>query len=434
MSERNGAAVPGVRSELSGAEGSMGEHLVEVEDLTVRVTGRDGPPILDAVSFTVAPGKMTALVGESGAGKSMTTKAILGLLDDRVFKVSGRIVVVGKDVSAMRARARRRYTSSVTSLVFQNPTKALDPTMRVGPQIAEALRFSATGQHLSAKEAHARAVDLMKQVGIAAPEERFHAYPHQMSGGMKQRAVIAIALSMSPKVLLADEPTSSLDVTTQALIMDLLDELRERLGIGILFITHDLVLAASRADDVLVLHSGRLVERMPVQDIFSSAAMPYTRDLIARVPGIGEPPPNSPAPAPAAQTSAAQTPAASASPALSSSAPAPSASAPLNPASPALDLIALDPLAPDALAPDPLVPPVPLPTARREAPPAQSACRYVAQCAFHQEICAERVPPLALVEPGHLVRCWFPIGYEPLDQTAEPDAATVGATAQRKGA
>jgi ABC-type dipeptide/oligopeptide/nickel transport system ATPase component len=407
---------------MSESEGSMAEHLVEVEDLTVRVTGRDGPPILDAVSFTVAPGKMTALVGESGAGKSMTTKAILGLLDDRVFKVSGRIVVVGKDVSAMRARARRRYTSSVTSLVFQNPTKALDPTMRVGPQIAEALRFSATGQHLSAKEAHARAVDLMKQVGIAAPEERFHAYPHQMSGGMKQRAVIAIALSMNPKVLLADEPTSSLDVTTQALIMDLLDELRERLGIGILFITHDLVLAASRADDVLVLHSGRLVERMPVQDIFSSAAMPYTRDLIARVPGIGEPPPNSPALAPAASS------------ATSSSAPAPSAPAPLTPASPALDLIALDPLAPDALAPDPLVPPAPLPTARLEAPPAQSACRYVAQCAFHQEICAERVPPLALVEPGHLVRCWFPIGYEPLDQTAEPDAAAVGATAPRKGA
>jgi ABC-type dipeptide/oligopeptide/nickel transport system ATPase component len=403
MSERNGAAVPGVRSELSGAEGSMGEHLVEVEDLTVRVTGRDGPPILDAVSFTVAPGKMTALVGESGAGKSMTTKAILGLLDDRVFKVSGRIVVVGKDVSAMRARARRRYTSSVTSLVFQNPTKALDPTMRVGPQIAEALRFSATGQHLSAKDAHTRAVDLMKQVGIAAPEERFHAYPHQMSGGMKQRAVIAIALSMNPKVLFCDEPTSSLDVTTQALIMDLLDELRERLGIGILFITHDLVLAASRADDVLVLHSGRVVECMPVRDIFDSAAMPYTRDLIARVPGIGEP------------TSGTRAP---------------------DPADP--DLVALDALAPDALAPDPLVPvplvPVAPPAARLEAAPGASACRYVGQCAFHQEICTERVPPLALVEPGHLVRCWFPVGHQPLDLAAGPDAAAAVASTPQKGA
>ena len=376
----------------------MAEHLVEVENLTVRVTGRDGPPILDAVSFTVTPGKMTALVGESGAGKSMTTKAVLGLLDDRIFKVSGRIVVAGRDVSAMRARARRRYTSSVTSLVFQNPTKALNPTMRVGPQIAEALRYSAAGQRLSAKEAHARAVELMRQVGIAAPQERFHAYPHQMSGGMKQRAVIAIALSMNPKVLLADEPTSSLDVTTQALIMDLLDELRERLGIGILFITHDLVLAASRADDVLVLHSGRLVERMPVHDIFESAAMPYTRDLIARVPGISEPAQARPAPAP-----------------------------------PGPDLVALDALAPDALAPDPLVP-VALPAAPPAAAPGASACRYVAQCALHQEICAERVPPLALIEPGHLVRCWFPIGHEPLDQSAGTDPAAVGASTPRKGA
>jgi oligopeptide/dipeptide ABC transporter ATP-binding protein len=357
---------------MSGTEENVGEHLVEVEDLTVRVAGRDGQPILDSVSFTVEPGKMTALVGESGAGKSMTTKAVLGILDERLFKVGGRIVVAGRDVSAMRARARRRYTSSVMSLVFQNPTKALNPTMRVGPQIAEALRFSAAREHLPAKAAEARAIELMKQVGIAAPEERYHAYPHQMSGGMKQRAVIAIALSMNPKVLLADEPTSSLDVTTQALIMDLLDELRQRLGIGILFITHDLVLAASRADDVLVLHSGRVVEKMPVQQIFESAAMPYTRHLIARVPGAGEPP------------------------------AAPS--------------------------------PVPLTPVQLSASPGPSACLYAGQCASRQEICTGRVPPLAPVEPGHLVRCWFPVGYEPLDQSAEPDVQAVGATTQRKGA
>ena len=353
---------------MSGAAEHTAEHLVEAEDLSVQVAGRDGLPILDSVSFTVEPGKMTALVGESGAGKSMTTKAILGLLDERMFKVSGRIVVAGKDVSAMRARARRRYTSSVTSLVFQNPAKALNPTMRVGPQIAEALRFSAAGEHLSPRTAHERAVELMKQVGIAAPEERYHAYPHQMSGGMKQRAVIAIALSMNPKVLFCDEPTSSLDVTTQALIMDLLDELRARLGIGILFITHDLVLAASRADDVLVLHSGRIVEKMAVRGIFESAAMPYTRDLIARVPGLGE---------------------------------------------------------------RPAAPRVPV---QSDAIPGLTACRYVSQCAAHQEICTTRVPPLAPIEPGHLVRCWFPVGHEPLDQTAEADVQVVGATTPRKGA
>jgi len=267
----------------------MSNALVRVEDLTVRVTGRVGPPILDKVSFTVEPGKMTALVGESGAGKSMTTKAILGILDERLFETTGYIEVEGKDVSAMRARARRRYTSSVAALVFQNPTRALNPTMRIGPQIAEAMHYSKTGARLSKRKARERALDLMKQVGIAAPEERYHAYPHEMSGGMKQRAVIAIALSMNPKVLFCDEPTSSLDVTTQALIMDLLDELRERLGIAILFITHDLVLAASRADEVLVLYSGRVVEHLPVKDLFTNAKDPYTRHLISRVPGIVTP-------------------------------------------------------------------------------------------------------------------------------------------------
>lgn len=268
----------------------MSNPLVKVKELTVRVTGRPGPPILDKVSFNVEPGRMTALVGESGAGKSMTTKAILGVLEDRIFETSGYIEVDGKDVSSMRARARRRYTSSVAALVFQNPTRALNPTMRIGPQIAESLRFSAAGPRLSEKKARAKAIDLMKQVGIAAPEERYHAYPHEMSGGMKQRAVIAIALSMNPKMLFCDEPTSSLDVTTQALIMDLLDELRERLGIGILFITHDLVLAASRADEVLVLYGGRVVEHLPVEDLFTKAKDPYTRFLISRVPDVTIPP------------------------------------------------------------------------------------------------------------------------------------------------
>lgn len=267
----------------------MSSPLVKVKDLTLRVAGRQGPPILDNVSFNVEPGRMTALVGESGAGKSMTTKAILGILDEHLFETTGYIEVDGKDVSAMRARARRRYTSSVAALVFQNPTRALNPTMRVGPQIAESLRFSKSGPRLSKRKARAKAIDLMKQVGIAAPEERYHAYPHEMSGGMKQRVVIAIALSMNPKMLFCDEPTSSLDVTTQALIMDLLDELRQRLGIGILFITHDLVLAASRADEVLVLYSGRVVEHLPVQDLFTKAQDPYTRFLISRVPDINVP-------------------------------------------------------------------------------------------------------------------------------------------------
>jgi oligopeptide/dipeptide ABC transporter ATP-binding protein len=335
---------------VSESGAAMPERLVDVENLTVRVSGREGMPILDSVSITVEAGKMTALVGESGAGKSMTTKAILGILDDRLFDVSGRIEVCGEDVSAMKTKQRRQYISRVAALVFQNPTRALNPTMRIGPQIAEATRFAPDGPHLSDKAAHDRAIELMKQVGIAAPEERYFAFPHQMSGGMKQRAVIAIALSLNPKVLFCDEPTSSLDVTTQALIMDLLDELRARLGLGILFITHDLVLAASRADTVQVLHSGRVVEKMPVDDLFQRAAMPYTRDLIARVPGFGgdEPRPTM---------------------------------IPLEVASPA------------------------------------HACSYVGECAFRQGICGTQVPPLAEIEPGHLARCWFPVGHPPLDQS-----------------
>jgi len=263
--------------------------LVDVDHLRVELVGRRDAPILHDLSFRVQPGRITALVGESGAGKSMATKAILGALDDRVFRVGGDIEVCGEDVTRMSARARRRYLSRVAALVFQNPTRALNPTMRVGPQIAEAMRFAPDGPRLSRAEARERSVELMRQVGIAAPGERYHAYPHQMSGGMKQRAVIAIALSLSPRVLFCDEPTSSLDVTTQALIMDLLDELRERLRIGILFITHDLVLAASRADDVLVLRSGRLVEHLPAGRLLEHATAPYTRELISRVPVPGRP-------------------------------------------------------------------------------------------------------------------------------------------------
>lgn len=345
------------------AAAEAARKLVQVTDLTLRVIGREGPPILDSVSFDVEPGKITALVGESGAGKSMTAKATLGILDERLFETTGSIVVDGTDVAPMRARARRRYTSRVASLVFQNPTRALNPTVRVGPQIAEALRFSASGPRLSKKDAHRRAIELMKQVGIAAPEDRYFAYPHQMSGGMKQRAVIAIALSMNPKVLFCDEPTSSLDVTTQALIMDLLDELRHRLGIGILFITHDLVLAASRADDVLVLHSGRVVEKLPAQGIFESAAMPYTRFLIGRVPGIAK----------------------------------------------------------RGLPAGPVQPP-PLTVAAGE-----NACRYVEHCPYRQEICTRSTPALTPVEVSHDVRCWFPIGYGALDQAPADDEMAVGA-------
>jgi oligopeptide/dipeptide ABC transporter ATP-binding protein len=240
--------------------------------------------LVDDVSFAVRPGAMTAIVGESGAGKSLTTKAILGLLDERRFRVGGQISLGGADLSAMSAKQRRAHVARTASLVFQNPTSALNPTMRVGPQIIESITKVRGGPRLNGAQARERGLELMRAVGIPDPKERFHSYPHQLSGGMRQRIVIAIALAADPQVIVCDEPTSSLDVTTQALIMDLFDQLRAERGISFLLVTHDLALASSRVDDVVVLYAGRVVEANSADRIFRDAAMPYTRDLVAAIP------------------------------------------------------------------------------------------------------------------------------------------------------
>jgi peptide/nickel transport system ATP-binding protein len=258
---------------------------LEVSGLDVRlVTAKGEVRLVDDVSLAVRPGAMTAIVGESGAGKSLTTRAILGLLDDRRFRVSGRIRLGGVDLSGLSARQRRAHISRTASLVFQNPTRALNPTMRVGPQITESLTKVRGAARMGKAQARERGLELMRSVGIPDPEERFHSFPHQLSGGMRQRIVIAIALAADPQVIICDEPTSSLDVTTQALIMDLFDRLRAERGISFLLVTHDLALASSRADDVVVLYAGRVVEANSAQRIFRDTAMPYTRDLVAAIP------------------------------------------------------------------------------------------------------------------------------------------------------
>jgi oligopeptide/dipeptide ABC transporter ATP-binding protein len=263
--------------------------------------------LVDDVSFAVRPGAMTAIVGESGAGKSLTTKAILGLLDTRRFRVDGQISLGGVDLAGMSARQRRAHVARTASLVFQNPTRALNPTMRVGPQIIESITKVRGSGQMSKAQARERGLELMRAVGIPDPKERFHSYPHQLSGGMRQRIVIAIALAADPKVIICDEPTSSLDVTTQALIMDLFDQLRAERGISFLLVTHDLALASSRVDDVVVLYAGRVVEANSADRVFRDAAMPYTRDLVAAIPDPADPaamwqerPPRRSAPAPGA--------------------------------------------------------------------------------------------------------------------------------------
>ena len=260
--------------------------VLEVEDL--RVGAREGgriKRILEGVSYSIEAGSCVALVGESGAGKSISARAVLGLLDDRRFEVNGTVRLCGREVGDLSRRARRRYIPSVASIVFQDPTSALNPSMRVGWQIAEALFASRVHPDTTSKgEARAESLRLMREVGIADPDERFHSYPHQLSGGMRQRIVIAIALSCRPKVIFCDEPTSSLDVTTQAAIMDLLEDLRNRLSIAMVLITHDLALASSRAEQVMVMYSGRLVETLPAENLFSKASMPYTQALISALP------------------------------------------------------------------------------------------------------------------------------------------------------
>lgn len=263
--------------------------VVEVEDLVVKVR-RAGTLItlVDGLSYSVAPSDSVAIVGESGAGKSIGVRAVLGLLDPNRFEVTGTVRLGGVTVADLPKRRRLPHVTSVAALMFQDPGRSLNPTMRVGPQIAEAmLRGSGREDGLTRAQARDRSVGLMKDVGIGAAAERYHAYPHELSGGMKQRIVIAIALACRPRVLFCDEPTSALDVTTQAAIMDLLDELRAEHGIATVTITHDLALAASRAQRVLVMYGGQVVESLPAQGIARQARMPYTRALISAVPDVG---------------------------------------------------------------------------------------------------------------------------------------------------
>jgi oligopeptide/dipeptide ABC transporter ATP-binding protein len=260
--------------------------IVEVSDLHVTLKSGTGPvKLVDGVSFAVLPGHAVALVGESGAGKSITCRAVLDLLNRRKFDVRGSVRFNGVEVSTMAAKARRRVIAESASLVFQDPTRSLNPTMRVGWQIAEAM-YKSREHELNKAEAKVKAISLMHDVGIADPDERFFNFPYQLSGGMRQRIVIAIALSCQPKVIFCDEPTTSLDVTTQAQIMDLLDDLRHRLQIAVVLISHDLSLAASRVDETMVMYAGHLVEKFPASDVVGQARMPYSRALLRAVPGL----------------------------------------------------------------------------------------------------------------------------------------------------
>jgi peptide/nickel transport system ATP-binding protein len=238
---------------------------------------------VDGISFSVEEGEVLALVGESGSGKSVTSLSILGLVPRPAgFHAGGEILFRGRDLAALAEKDRRPLRGRDISLVFQDPANALNPVMSCGDQVAEGLRLRGA----SAAEARAKALALFREVGIPDPERRLREYPHEMSGGMRQRVVIAMALAGGPALLVADEPTTALDVTVQAQILELLLAEREARGMGLLLITHDLGVVAETADRVAVMYAGKIVETGAVEEIFNHPRHPYTRALLDAVPAL----------------------------------------------------------------------------------------------------------------------------------------------------
>jgi peptide/nickel transport system ATP-binding protein len=255
-----------------------------VVDLTIDI---DGAEVVDGVSFGVAPGEVVALVGESGCGKSLTAFALLGLLPDAADIVRGHITLDGRDLAALPERALRDLRGNELSIIFQEPTASLDPLATVGSQIAEAYLLH---HRVNRREALAKARDMLVAVGISDPDRRLQQYPFELSGGMCQRVMIAIALICGPKILVADEPTTALDVTIQAQILDLMKTLVAERGTGVVIITHDMGVVADIADRAVVMYAGRVAEIAPVREMFARPAHPYTVLLLASVPRLSDMP------------------------------------------------------------------------------------------------------------------------------------------------
>ncbi len=255
--------------------------LLQIEHLTIAFPG-PAAPVVDDVSLSVAPGETLGVVGESGSGKSLTALSVVGLLPTAARLTTGRICFQGRELTGLPERELRAVRGAGIGVIFQEPMTALDPVMRVGDQIAEALEVHG---RLGGRAARERAVELLRAVRIPDPERRSRDFPHQLSGGMRQRVMIAIALACRPPLVIADEPTTALDVTVQAQVLDLLRELRHDYGLSLLLITHDFGVIAETADRVVVMHHGRVVEEGPVRRVLRAPADPYTRQLLAAVPG-----------------------------------------------------------------------------------------------------------------------------------------------------
>jgi len=325
--------------------GSIEGPLLEVIDLhTSFRTGRGLVRAVDGVSLTLERGRTLGVVGESGSGKTVLSRSIMGLVPGSNVERSGVVRFSGHDLTAMSLAELREVWGMQVALVFQDPMTALNPVVRVGRQITESLRLRAG---LDRKAARETAVALLKSVGIPAPEQRLRNYPHELSGGMRQRVMIAIAVACGPKLLLADEPTTGLDVTVQAQILDLLAAQQSERHMGMILVTHDLGVVANRTDDIMVMYAGRVVEQAPTAELFAHTRMPYTEALMRSIPRLAE----------ASHTR----------------------------------LRAIPGRPPD-LAAD------------------LRGCRFAPRCPYVQEHCRKEEPPLRAAGQGHLFRCWYPVG------------------------
>ncbi len=261
--------------------------LLEVDGLSVAFPGSEGPvPVVRDVSFHVERGEMVGLLGESGSGKSITALSLLRLVPSPGRIVAGHVRLDGRDVGAMSRAELRRVRGGRIGLIFQEPMTALNPVFKVGFQIREAIHAH---ERISRRAARARARELLDRVAIADAESRLDDYPHQLSGGQRQRVMIAMALAADPDLLVADEPTTALDVTIQAQILELLERLRMELGLAVLLITHDLAVVAETCSRAVVMYAGEVVEQATTEDLFRQPAHPYTRGLLGAVPRLGRP-------------------------------------------------------------------------------------------------------------------------------------------------
>jgi peptide/nickel transport system ATP-binding protein len=320
-------------------------NVLEIEDLKTHIRlSRSTVRAVDGISLHIAPGETLGLVGESGSGKSMTGMSIMKLLPPGGHIVEGTITLNGRDVVPLSEKEMRSVRGEVAAVIFQDPMTSLNPTMTIGNQISEALRIH---RDVSDSEARARTIEVLGLVGMPRPAERINDYPHQLSGGLRQRCMIAMALVCEPSLLIADEPTTALDVTIQSQILDLLDELRRRLHMAVLLITHDMGVIAGRADRVAVMYAGKIVEEADTSTLFKRMRHRYTEALVEAIPRLDQ------------ETSA--------------------------------ELYSIPGLPPDLANPP-------------------SGCRFAARCRYDTEICHTDEPALVEHEPAHRYACHHPAG------------------------